>query len=129
MELKHVRRIVRAPGLTITAPQVVQETCRGLRCVRPANVCLDTSGRGNNWAQGFAACAAYASPLGALSFSDHCDWGLEGSYWRGGLFSQATEAVRREAERMGCLRSVVMIHSVGGGTGSGTGSALLQHMR
>jgi hypothetical protein len=113
-------------------PKVVQETCRGLRSVRASNVCLDTSGRGNNWAQGFSACAVDESPLDAtaMPFADSFNW-EEASKEdrRRGLFSQATDAIRREAERMGCLRSAVMIHSVGGGTGSGTGSALLQHMR
>lgn len=37
--------------------------------------------------------------------------------------------VRREAERTDALRSFVLVHSVGGGTGSGVGSALLHHVR
>ena len=47
---------------------------------------------------------------------------------QGGLFMAATEAIRKEAERTDFLRSFVMLGSLGGGTGSGTGSALLQHL-
>lgn len=43
-----------------------------------------------------------------------------------GLFERSMEAVRRDAERCSWLNSMVMFHSLAGGTGSGFGSGLLQ---
>lgn len=109
-------------------PKVIQSAARSLRTVRPDNVCLDHSGRGNNWAMGFMACAAdeQSSLASSSTLSGFSDGGGGGGR---GLFSMATEAIRREAERTDCLRSMIMVHSLGGGTGSGVGSALLQHLR
>lgn len=39
------------------------------------------------------------------------------------------EALRREMERVDFLHSVVLHHSLAGGTGSGLGSAMLQYLR
>lgn len=39
------------------------------------------------------------------------------------------EALRREMERVDFLQSVVLHHSLAGGTGSGLGSAMLQYLR
>jgi hypothetical protein len=41
----------------------------------------------------------------------------------------AVQAVRREMERTEVLQTVVLFHSLGGGTGSGLGSAMLQYLR
>jgi hypothetical protein len=41
-----------------------------------------------------------------------------------GIFDRVQEAVRREAEGCDLLQGIFMMHSLGGGTGSGLGSAL-----
>ena len=43
-----------------------------------------------------------------------------------GPFHRCMEGIRREAERSSWLNSLVMTHSLAGGTGSGLGSGLLQ---
>ena len=109
-------------------PKVVTSMARSMRTVRPENVCLDHSGRGNNWAMGFMSCAAEEEHQ-HQGAAQQQQFGKGGTNTGVGLFTQATEAIRREAERTDALRSFIMVHSLGGGTGSGAGSALLQHLR
>ena len=78
--------------------------------LRPDACVTDSSGRANNWAMGF--CASLQE-LG----QGH------------GLFHATVDTVRRELERVDKLQSVVLHHSLAGGTGSGVGSALLQYLR
>ena len=60
----------------------------------------DVSGAGNNWAYGYA----------------HC----------GPLYGERVmEQVRRQAERCDSLQSFFLLHSIGGGTGSGLGTYIL----
>ncbi|XP_029824422.2 tubulin epsilon chain isoform X2 [Ixodes scapularis] len=61
----------------------------------------DVSGSGNNWAVGFHE---YGSKYG----------------------SEIMEKVRREAELCDCLQGFFLLHSLGGGTGSGLGTAVLE---
>ncbi|CAN8003466.1 unnamed protein product [Ixodes pacificus] len=61
----------------------------------------DVSGSGNNWAVGFHE---YGSKYG----------------------SEIMERVRREAELCDCLQGFFLLHSLGGGTGSGLGTAVLE---
>ena len=70
----------------------------------------DSSGRANNWAMGFTA---------------SCQELRQGH----GLFHTTVNTLRRELERVDRLQSVVLHHSLAGGTGSGVGSALLQYLR
>lgn len=70
----------------------------------------DSSGRANNWAMGFTA---------------SCQELRKGH----GLFYKTVNTLRRELERVDRLQSVVIHHSLAGGTGSGVGSALLQYLR
>jgi len=67
----------------------------------------DSCGRGNNWAHGYA-----------------------GSVFEQGnaLGSQACEGIRKSMESMAQTPCVVLTHSWGGGTGSGVGSYILEHM-
>lgn len=60
----------------------------------------DVSGAGNNWATGFH---------------------FYGNNYR----EQIIEAIRRECELCDCLQSFFILHSMGGGTGSGLGSRTL----
>ena len=96
--------------LVDTEPKAVARSVAGLRSIRPSNVCLDHNGRANNWAMGFMTC-------------------MEDENKGRGIFHDATNALRLEAERSDQLRSVVLVHSLAGGTGSGLGSAMLQHLR
>ncbi|XP_064480263.1 tubulin epsilon chain-like isoform X2 [Ornithodoros turicata] len=64
----------------------------------------DVSGSGNNWAVGFYE---------------------YGSKYR----STIVEKIRKEAELCDCLQGFFLLHSLGGGTGSGLGSAVLQMLK
>ena len=75
----------------------------------PINVIAsDACGRGNNWAHGFA-----------------------GSVFEDGntLGSAAVDSIRRSLEALQTTPSVLLCHAWGGGTGSGVGSFLLEHLR
>ena len=69
---------------------------------------LALQGRGNNWAMGFGMCALDERPTVPL-YQDALADGSSG----GGLFSLATEAIRKEAERCDSLRAFVVPHSLG----------------
>lgn len=92
-------------------PQVVQTFRTQVCSLRPENALRSSSGLANNWAMGFASCRE-VNP------------GVNGT--EAGLFDRCLESMRREAERCSWLNSVVMQHSLAGGTGSGLGSGLLQ---
>lgn len=80
--------------------------------LRPENAIISQSGLANNWAMGFASCRS--------------DGGEDQDGTEGGLFDRCMEGMRKEAERSCWLNSIVMTHSLAGGTGSGLGSGLLQ---
>ena len=70
----------------------------------PVQTVTSVSGSGNNWA------------VGNLHY---------GARYRDAL----AETVRQAAERCDCLQSFVTVHSMGGGTGSGLGTAILSLLR
>ena len=74
------------------------------RLFQPENFIFGQGGTGNNWAKGHYT---------------------EGSK----LIDSAMDAVRKEAEDCDCLQGFQLIHSLGGGTGSGMGSLLLSKIR
>jgi len=45
------------------------------------------------------------------------------------LADSILDAARRDAEACDCLQGIQMVHAVGGGSGGGLGSLLLDHMR
>lgn len=71
---------------------------------RPDNFAISDSGAANNFAKGHYTEGA------SLSWS-------------------ALECIRREAEACDCLQGFQVVHSIGGGTGSGLGTLLLQKIR
>uniref|UniRef100_A0A1B6HTU8 Tubulin beta chain n=1 Tax=Homalodisca liturata TaxID=320908 RepID=A0A1B6HTU8_9HEMI len=71
---------------------------------RPDNFIFGQTGAGNNWAKG------------------HYTEGAE-------LVDQVMDIVRKEAENCDCLQGFQMTHSLGGGTGSGMGTLLINRMR
>lgn len=71
---------------------------------RPDNFVFGQNGAGNNWAKGFYT---------------------EGAK----LIDPVLEVVRREAEACDCLQGFIIIHTLGGGVGSGMGSLLLSKLK
>ncbi|XP_042551258.1 tubulin beta chain-like [Dipodomys spectabilis] len=71
---------------------------------RPDNFIFGQSGASNNWAKG------------------HYTEGAE-------LLESVLDVVRRESERCDCLQGFQLAHSVGGGTGSGMGTLILNKIR
>ncbi|KAJ1627911.1 Tubulin/FtsZ, GTPase domain-containing protein, partial [Pavlovales sp. CCMP2436] len=71
---------------------------------RPDNFVFGQSGAGNNWAKG------------------HYTEGAE-------LIDAVLDVVRKEAESCDCLQGFQITHSMGGGTGSGMGTLLIQDPR
>ncbi len=85
-------------------PNVIRNVTTAIG-LRPENVLVGGSGGGcsNCWAVGFTE--------------------------QGELLERSLEAVRKESERCHVQRGITMVHSLGGGTGSGMGSALLVLLR
>ncbi|CAM9886632.1 unnamed protein product [Chrysoparadoxa australica] len=86
------------------AIDVLQRRVRKAGCtIREEGLICDKAqgGCGNNWSQGFGSST---------------------------LLSKSLDAIRKEVERSQC-GSFHMMYSLGGGTGSGFGSLLLQHLR
>ncbi|KAI0812944.1 Tubulin/FtsZ, GTPase domain-containing protein [Xylaria sp. FL0064] len=86
--------------------------------------------------------AALASPFGRLFRKDNIVSGFDGLGGNGyiGCYAKqdniadealdvVLDAVRREAEGCDCIQGFQITHSLGGGTGSGTGALLLSRLR
>ncbi|KAK9886018.1 hypothetical protein WA026_014804 [Henosepilachna vigintioctopunctata] len=82
--------------------------------------------------------SARSGPFGQLFRPDSFVFGQggAGNNWAKGRYTEGAEiadavldVVRKEAEGCDCLQGFQMIHSLGGGTGSGLGSLLLDKMR
>merc|ERR1712164_119560 len=71
---------------------------------RPDNFVFGQTGAGNNWAKG------------------HYTEGAE-------LIDSVLDVVRKEAEGCDCLQGFQLVHSLGGGTGSGMGTLLISKVR
>eukprot|EP00386_Alphamonas_edax_P008038 GDKI01026491.1.p1 GENE.GDKI01026491.1~~GDKI01026491.1.p1 ORF type:complete len:442 (+),score=93.53 GDKI01026491.1:230-1555(+) len=71
---------------------------------RPENFIIGQGGGSNNWAKGFYT---------------------EGAE----LADYALDVIRKEAEGTDCLQGFQIVHSMGGGTGAGMGSHLMNRMR
>ncbi|KAG5457835.1 MAG: Tubulin/FtsZ, GTPase domain-containing protein, partial [Olpidium bornovanus] len=71
---------------------------------RPDNFVFGQNGAGNNWAKGY--------------------------YTEGAELAETVlDVVRKEAEHCDCLQGFQLVHSLGGGTGSGLGTLLLSKIR
>ena len=71
---------------------------------KPDNMIHSQSGAGNNWAKGY--------------YTEGAD-----------LVERIMDVVRKEAEGCDCMQGFQMTHSLGGGTGSGLGSLLLDKLK
>ena len=70
----------------------------------PSNFIFGQNGAGNNWAKGF--------------------------YTEGGeIIDEAMDVIRKEAEGCDMLQGFQLAHSLGGGTGSGLGTLLIQKIK
>ncbi|KAG2453739.1 hypothetical protein HYH02_001950 [Chlamydomonas schloesseri] len=108
---------------------------------------LGQSGRGNNWAFGYNQINASAAAGGATPYSKPAaGWQRSGGSALGPAWvsSTATEdpslaefrilehiydGIRKEAEEADACPNFLLIHSLAGGSGSGLGSRLLEHVR
>jgi len=91
---------------------------------KPAQLLAGTSGSGNNWARGARhygarACARAASPARLTLLP------AAGPHYREALMEQ----VRCAVEACDSPQAFLLLHSLGGGTGSGVGSFLLQELQ
>ena len=95
-------------------------------CITAESVVYDQNGRGNNWAWGYANAAGSRGPLRASTVV-----GSSGSSARVTLplSRRAMDALRRQAEALGSIDTLLVLQSLGGGTGSGLGSRLLEMLR
>ena len=99
--------------LVDTEPKVVQGVMStlGSEYLHPRCALVDQGGRGNNWAMGYSG-----SSVGGAS-------------GRTSVANAALEALRWQVERCDWCSGIFLCHSIGGGTGAGLGSLLLQEAR
>ena len=99
---------------------------------------FDQYGRGNNWALGYAGrqvihTTAVQRPVTAASRGKGDKRSVVASNTASTSANEMSDAImerlRVEAERMDVFDSVVMMHSLGGGTGSGLGSLLAERIK
>ena len=86
-----------------TEPKVINSILKNPNLsplIKPSNTFSTHDGRGNNWAFGYSK--------------------------QDGLETLVLDALRREAETCDFYQGSFMLHSVGGGTGSGLGSRLAE---
>ena len=96
---------LRARGIMIDMEEKVLGRSQpgGTQLFDPDQIISDCSGSGNNWAVGY-------KHYGALHRET------------------IMNSIRRQAEMCDCLQSFFLIHSLGGGTGSGLGSYILENI-
>ena len=98
--------------LVDTEPKVVRGVANtmGADRLHPRCALVEQGGRGNNWAMGYN--------------------GVDGDGGRSGSVADAAlEALRWQVERCDWCSGLMLCHSIGGGTGAGLGSLLLQEAR
>ena len=117
----------------VVAPLVADTGTSRVAWLPKSSAVYDHNGRGNNWAWGYTSVASrlgVAAGDGSAASSDGAAVvrGAAGGA-RTPLIARALDAVRLHAERMGRFEGVLLVHSLGGGTGSGLGSRLLESLR
>lgn len=86
-----------------TSLNQVRSSCIG-RLFNPDCFVIGRCGAGNNWARGYYT---------------------EGAE----IIDAVLEVTRHQVEKCDCLQGFQMVHSIGGGTGSGTGTLLLKNLK
>lgn len=87
----------------------------------PESIAYDQNGRGNNWAHGYSGIASHRGVAG--------DGPHMSSQRAAPLSTRALAAIRKQAEASDRFDSLMVVHSLGGGTGSGLGSRMLELAR
>ncbi|KAJ9518382.1 hypothetical protein QJQ45_010294 [Haematococcus lacustris] len=112
--------------------QVLASSSTGSNLFSRERCYLGQSGRGNNWAFGYTQWQPRSQPRGP---------GGAGGGWDGSsqvatpshreflILDAVTEGIRQEAEAADGAPNFLLLHSLGGGSGSGLGSHLLEHLR
>lgn len=132
-----------------TEPKVLKpalENRKKFSFLDPKNITYQQSGRGNNWTLGYFDSKKimlrkkgkvpekkpqFTHPQGETMEDFHedllyCDkYMKENTY----LLETASEMIRKEIEKIDYYLGTMMIYSLGGGTGSGLGSRLLEEMK
>jgi hypothetical protein len=115
-------------------PNVLLNSAATLPSLYSSQLVRDTDGRGNNWAMGFSSnttpsisSSTNTRTAAAPAFSAY---NLEQSQSStNNLLETAATSLRTQLEATDRLSTIFLTHSLAGGTGSGFGSALLQHIR
>lgn len=97
-------------------------------CVTPESIVHDYNGRGNNWAWGYTSLASHRGNSGRATRSHTAIAGPPAAV-EAPLWSRAMDGLRRQAEAVGALDTLLVLQSLGGGTGAGLGSRLLELAR
>ena len=114
-----------------TEPKVIEKVLAKNTTFRKSNFIADEEGRGNNWAFGYIG----KKPSRAQSLPQN---GVDErpaftTRWRPTktlIYERALEAIEEEIKRSnGFIESLIFIHSLAGGTGSGLGSRLLEECK
>ncbi|TMW56536.1 hypothetical protein Poli38472_006546 [Pythium oligandrum] len=105
----------------------------------PAHVHFEQSGRGNNWAMGYnlqthrhnvlpsKSDASSMVPLTGTHKTKRVV--IESRSAKQELLEMVMESLQKEIEGLDCYQGVVLMHSLGGGTGSGLGCRVLETIR
>jgi hypothetical protein len=110
--------------LVDSEPKVVRSVCEapaeGFDTFRPAHTHVEQAGRGNNWAMGYYGPRLKAPKpvFTSLAVDDPKE-----------RVELVMDSLRREIETIDCYQGSVVMHSLGGGTGSGLGCRVLESMR
>ncbi|KAG1710834.1 hypothetical protein DVH05_013557 [Phytophthora capsici] len=99
---------------------VIENATDGVTGFQPACTHVEQAGRGNNWAMG------YYGPRRKAPASAFTSLGLDG---RRELVELVMDSVQSEIELVDCYQGSVVMHSLGGGTGSGLGCRVLENLR
>ena len=101
---QNCRFVPRAVMCDLEPAQIYSLRCSKIgRMFNPEHFIAGSYGAGNNWARGYYT---------------------EGAE----LLDGVLEVTRKQSENCDCLQGFQMVHSIGGGTGSGMGSLLLKHL-
>jgi hypothetical protein len=126
----------------VVAPLVSSSTSR-IPFLPKSSAVWDVNGRGNNWAWGYAnaasrlgsdqpgyrASAPNTTEPGGTSSSSVLYKEKKASGSGKSLIERTLNAIRRHTEALDRFESILLVHSTGGGTGSGLGSKVLEVVR
>ena len=127
----------------VVAPLVSSTSSSRIPFLPTSSAVWDVNGRGNNWAWGYANAASrlgsdqpgYRANISNTDLATNTSTSLtnikqkKASGSGKSLIERTLNAIRRHSEALDRFESVLLIHSTGGGTGSGLGSKVLEVVR